>query len=286
MSASLYILTLQATARTPDTAVESLRDELTALLADFPQTELVVCPEYHTVDVEGTPAERAAAYEQLAEPLDGPRVTGLKAIARELGIWLIPGTVIERGPNGELFNTAVAISPKGELAASYRKIFPWRPFEPFDPGSEFTVFEIPGKGRVGLAICYDLWFPEVARNLAYLGADLIVYPFQTSTRDREHELVLARATAIQSQVFVLSANAAAPSGTGRSILIDPDGIVRYTAVSENPAVLTDVIDFETVERVRRVGTAGMNRLWNQSRDGDPAVQLPFYRGTMPPLSRD
>jgi predicted amidohydrolase len=61
------------------------------------------------------------------------------------------GTVIERGEDGEIYNTALALGPDGEFA-SYRKTFPWRPFEPFRPGQDLVVFDIPDAGRVGLAI--------------------------------------------------------------------------------------------------------------------------------------
>ena len=74
-----------------------------------------------------------------------------------------------------------------------------------------------------------LWFPEVIRHLAWMGAELVVIPTQTSTRDPAEELVLVRASAIQNQVFVVAANAAAPVGTGRSILADPEGLVRFLA---------------------------------------------------------
>src|SRR5699024_1033842 len=160
------------------------------------------------------------------------------------------------------------------------KIFPWRPFEPFHPGTEFVTFELDGRARVGLCICYDLWFPEVVRHLAWLGAELVVCPFQTSTRDRAHELILAQASAIQNQVFVLAVNAAAPVGTGQSILVDPQGIVRFQAPSEAAATLTDVIDLDAVALTREYGTAGLNRLWAQVQPGDPAVPLPLYQGSI------
>lgn len=278
----LPIVVAQAPARDPSSATRDLREEVRGLCADFPDTRLVVYPEYHTCRVRGDPHDRRRSYEGLAEPLDGPRVQELCALAKEAGVWLLPGTIIERGPRGELFNTAVLCSPDGDLAGSYRKAFPWRPFEPFDPGDEFTVVDLPGIGRIGLAICYDLWFPEVARSLAWMGADLLVYPAQTSTCDREQELVLARAAAIANQVFVLSVNAAAPDGTGRSLVVDPEGLVRVQAPSETATVLTDVVDVDSVERVRTHGTCGLNRLWSQVRPGDPPLPLPVYGGAITP----
>jgi predicted amidohydrolase len=282
MSRLLPLLAVQAESRFPADAVAQLRRDLLELLEEFPETRLVVYPEYHCCRVEGGPKQRADEYDAMAEPLDGARVTALRELASEAGVWLVPGTVVERAAGGELFNTAVAISPEGELVAAYRKIFPWRPFEPFDPGTRFVTFDLPGLGRLGLCICYDLWFPEVIRHLAWMGAELVVIPTQTSTRDRAEELVLTQASAIQNQVFVLAANAAAPVGTGRSILVDPEGLVRFQAPSEAAACLTDVIDLDSVTKTREFGTCGLNRMWSQPRPGDQRLDLPLYAGTLDP----
>lgn len=282
MSRALPIVGAQAPARFPRQAVAGLRAEVGDLVAEFPDTRLIVHPEYHTCRTSGRPEQRRDQYEELAEPLTGPRVTRLRDVAQEQRVWLAPGTVIERGDAGELFNTAVAISPDGELVAAYRKIFPWRPFEPFTPGDEFDVFDIDGVGRVGLCICYDIWFPEVARQLAWMGAEVILCPAQTSTSDRAQELVLARAAAIANQVFVINVNAAAPDGTGQSIVVDPEGLVRVQAPSETETFFTDVIAFDAVARVRRYGTCGLNRMWSQLTPEDRSIRLPLYDGAIAP----
>ena len=282
----LPVLLAQASPQPPDRAIGHLRHDVLAQMDEFPRTRLLVYPELHTCTVEGNRAERDRKYRELAEPLDGPRVTELRSIASEAGVWLIPGTVLERGANGELFNTALAITPDGEVAASYRKIFPWRPAEPFDPGTEFVTFDIPDVGRIGLAVCYDLWFPEVVRHLAWLGAEVVVIPTQTTTADREQELVLTRAAAIHNQVLVLSANAAAPLGTGRSTIVDPEGLVRVQSAGESAARLSDVIDLDSVTKTRETGTCGLNRMWSQARPGDPVLPLPLYEGHLDPIRWD
>jgi predicted amidohydrolase len=280
MARWLPVVAAQVPARDPATALDELEAEVHELMADFPRTRLIVYPEYHTCRVLGAPEVRRERYAALAEPLDSPRSERLAAIAHRAGVWLVPGTIIEAGPAGEVFNTAVAYSPRGERMAAYRKIFPWRPFEPFDAGSRFVTFTIPDLGTVGLCTCYDIWFPEVARQLTWMGADLIVCPAQTSTIDRAQELVLARATAIQNQVFVLSVNAAAPDGTGRTIVVDPEGLVRAQAPSESPTYLTDVLDLDAVAKVRELGTCGLNRIWHQVRPDDVEVPLPLYGGSI------
>jgi predicted amidohydrolase len=246
------------------------------VLAQFRQTHMIIYPELHLFGVD-TPEQ----LREAAEPLDGARVKALAELAGDLGVWLLPGTVCEVDGN-ELYNTAVALSPDGQLVARYRKIFPWRPYEIFTPGGRFEVFDVPGVGRLGFAICYDAWFPEVARQLAWLGAEVIVNPTQTTTSDRAQELVLARANAIVNQVFVVSANAAAPPGVGRSVITDPEGRVRVIADDPGPTVLTDVLDLDEVARVRRFGTAGLNRMWEQFSAADPPLELPIYSGRIDP----
>ncbi|WP_021593114.1 MULTISPECIES: carbon-nitrogen hydrolase family protein [Actinomadura] len=252
------------------------------LLGRFRRTRVLVYPELHLCGVDTTRGHVRQQVRDAAEPLDGPRRAELAELARELGIWLLPGSVVERGTNGELFNTALAFSPEGRLAASYRKIFPWRPYEPYDPGDRFVVFDLDGGGRVGFAICYDIWFPEVARHLAWMGAELIVNPVMTTTEDRAQELVLVRAAAIANQVFVASVNTAGPAGTGHSLVVDPEGAVRAEAPGDAPAVLTDVLDLDEVTRVRTHGTAGVNRMWDQFTDADSPIELPLYEGRIDP----
>ncbi len=256
-------------------------DQVTTLLDDFPNTRLVIYPELHLFGVDGLLAERNAQLRAAAEPLDGPRVKLLGELAGDLGVWLMPGTVCEAAQDGALYNTAVVFSSAGELVASYRKCFPWRPYEPYAAGRRFVVFDIPDLGRVGVSICYDAWFPEVGRHLAWMGAEVIVNPTQTTTCDRAQEVVLARANAITNQVFVVNVNTAAPLGTGRSVVVDPEGRVRVEA-GDAAAVLTDVLDLDDVTRVRRFGTAGLNRMWDQFRDDDEPLELPLYQGRIDP----
>lgn len=252
------------------------------LLARFPRTRVLVYPELHLCGVDTARGHVRQQLRDAAEPLDGPRVAELGALARELGIWLLPGSVAERGEEGQLFNTALAFAPDGRLAASYRKIFPWRPYEPYDPGDRFVVFDLDGIGRFGFAICYDVWFPEVARHLAWMGAEVIVNPVMTTTKDRAQELVLVQANAIVNQVFVVSVNTAGPAGMGSSLIVDPEGGVRAAAPGDGPAVLTDVLDLDEVTRVRTHGTAGLNRMWDQFTDADAPISLPLYDGRIDP----
>jgi predicted amidohydrolase len=246
--------------------------------------QLVVYPELHLFGADHLPEhERNRALDESAVPLDGDLVRRLGAIAADAGVWLVPGSICERGPQGELFNTALAFAPSGELAGSYRKIFPWRPYEPYVPGDRFVVFGLDGS-TVGLDICYDAWFPEVSRHLAWLGAEVIVNVVKTTTPDREQEVVLARANSIANQVFTVSVNTAGPVGRGRSIVVDPEGAVLAESAGDEETVLALPLDLDQVARVREHGTAGVNRMWSQFRPGDAVIPLPLYGGRIDPTT--
>jgi len=193
----------------------------------------------------------------------GPLSGRLGEIARSNGVWLVPGAVYERAEGGGVHNTCLVFSPHGELVATYRKVFPWQPHEGCVPGERFTTFEIPGLGQIGLSICYDGSFPETCRQLAWMGAEVVLQPSLTTTSDRDQEIVMARANPIFNQLYVVSLNAGAPAGLGRSVIADPEGIVRLQA-GDGEELLTDVLDLDAVTRVREFGTAGVSRLWDQA----------------------
>ena len=243
----------------------------------MPHAQLAVLPELHLSAPPSTLEEHSGYAREVAVEIPGPLTEALGRIAAESEIWLVPGSVYELASDGRVHNTAVVLAPDGELVASYRKVFPWQPHETCAPGEEFVTFDIPEVGRVGLAICYDGSFPETFRQLAWMGAELILQVNLTTTSDREQELVMARANAIFNQLYVVSLNAASPAGVGRSLIADPEGLVRV-ASGAGEEMLTDVLDLEAVERVRRFGTAGVSRMWEQMLREGPGIELPMYGG--------
>jgi predicted amidohydrolase len=263
--------------------LSAFADDVEGLTRQHDQARLFVYPELHLEPMDAI-AKDETTIEAVAEPIDGPRDRVLAELAGDLGVWLIPGSFYERGDDGSIYNTTAAYSPEGRRVASYRKVFPWRPYETIAAGSEFVVFEMTGFGRVGLSICYDAWFPECARHLAWQGAELIVNVVKTPTADRAQEVVIARANAIVNQVFVASVNAATPDGLGRSLLVDPQGRVRVDADDPAPAVLSDVIDLDEVSAVRRFGTASVTRPWQQYDGSDASLELPLYSGRIDPAA--
>jgi formamidase len=274
---SLAALQTAPVPRDPEATLGLLARRVRSLRATVPHAQLAVLPELHLSAPPSTLEEHSGFAREVAVEIPGPLTEALGRIAAESEIWLVPGSVYELASDGRVHNTAVVLAPDGELVASYRKVFPWQPHETCAPGEEFVTFDIPEVGRVGLAICYDGSFPETFRQLAWMGAELILQVNLTTTSDREQELVMARANAIFNQLYVVSLNAASPAGVGRSLIADPEGLVRVASGS-GEEVLTDVLDLEAVERVRRFGTAAVSRMWEQMLREGPGIELPMYGG--------
>jgi formamidase len=268
----------------PPATAARFADHVRAVRDTFPRTRLVLAPELHLMAVGHPLDEHAGYHKEVAIDLDGPLCAELGRLARETRLWLVPGTVFERGEAGAVHNTALVFAPDGELVTRYRKCFPWQPYETTTPGRQLVTFDVPDVGRIGLAICHDGAFPEVFRQLAWFGAEAVLQPVLTPTSDRPQELVLARANAIANQMYVVSLNAAAPTGTGRSVVVDPEGHVRYEA-GATEEVVTDVLDLDAVRRVREYGTAGLNRLLDQLDRIGPDLELPAYGGYRPRPAR-
>ena len=258
-----------------DASWERFAARVRAVRDTFPHVELVVVPELMLAAEAPLLQARADWVTEVAESIPGPSTDRVCDLAKETGLWLIPGSLYERGDDGNVYNTAIAVSPLGEIAATYRKVFPWQPYEQTTPGRDFVVFDVPGVTRIGLAICYDGSFPETARQLAWLGAEVIVQPTLTTTRDREMELVCGRANAWCNQLYVVNVNAADPAGVGASCIVDPEGTVRQQA-GTGEEVLVDCLDLDAVTRVRTYGTFGLNRPWDQLARHGAELRLPMY----------
>jgi deaminated glutathione amidase len=220
--------------------------------------ELVVLPEKWTV--LGSPE----ALRSSAEPLDGPALTAASEWARELGIFLVAGSVPEvvRGQD-KLANTSVMFGPGGERRAVYRKIHlfdvdvgdvAYRESAIEQAGGEIALGDADGV-QVGLTICYDLRFPELYRILALRGARVITVPSAFTERTgRDHWEVLIRARAIEDQVFIVAAGqiGSAPPhyrSYGRSMIVDPWGVVLAQAADREGFVAAD-LDFTIQDDVR------------------------------------
>ena len=213
-----------------------------------------------------------------AQPMPGPAETAFCEMAAHHRVWLIPGSLFEQREDG-IYNTSPVISPQGEVILRYRKMFPFLPYEAgVRPGSEFAVFDVPHVGRFGLSICYDMWFPETTRQLAALGAEVILHPTMTDTIDRDVELPIARASATMNQCYFFDVNGVGDGGTGRSIVVDPSGSVLYEA-GRGVETIPLEIDLDRVRRERDRGVRGLGQTLKSFRDRP--VDFPVYQRSAP-----
>jgi predicted amidohydrolase len=201
-----------------------------------------------------------------AEPLDGRTVTFLGECARELHLWIVGGSLLERSPEAgqRVFNTSVLLDPSGKVVAVYRKIHLFdvhiadgpRTMEsatvaPGDSPVVACVGEIP----VGLSVCYDLRFPELYRLLAVRGARVLFVPANfTAYTGAAHWHVLLRARAIENQAYVVAPAQIGQaddgiSAFGHTMVVDPWGRIVAEDPQHETVVVAD-LDFDQLERVR------------------------------------
>ena len=200
-----------------------------------------------------------------AQPLPGPAERAFQEIAAKHGIWLLNGSMFE-AHEGKVYNTASVFDPAGKVVARYRKVFPFLPYEAgVQAGDSFCIFDVPEVGRFGVLICYDMWFPETARSLAAMGAEVILHPMMTTTIDRDIELAIAVATAAQQQCYVFEVNGVGDGGVGQSIVVDPDAVTVHRAGSCEEIIPVE-IDLARVRRSRCVGVRGLGQTLKSFRN--------------------
>jgi predicted amidohydrolase len=176
--------------------------------------------------------------------------------------------------DGKVYNTAPVINPNGEVVARYRKMFPFLPYEKgVAAGSEFVTFDVPGIGRFGVSICYDMWFPETTRTLAWLGAEVILHPTMTNTIDRDAELAIGRANATMNQCYFIDVNVAGNLGFGRSAIFGPGGEIIHQAGSGREVMVAE-LDLQAVRSARERGWLGLTQPLKSFRDS--IVEFPQY----------
>jgi deaminated glutathione amidase len=206
---------------------------------------------------------------ELAESLDGPTARRLGALAGELGIHLLVGSLAERNPADpkRCYNTSILFGPYGKRLGSYRKIHLFdvdvpggltiRESDSIQAGEAVVV--VPTElGNIGMTICYDLRFPELYRALVDKGADIICVPSAfTATTGKDHWHTLLRARAIETQCWVVAPaqwgvhdQAGKRQSYGHSVVIDPWGIVTADA-GHGEGLCFAEIDLERVAAVRR-----------------------------------
>ena len=237
-------------------------DRAARLVAEAAATgsRLIVLPELFNLY-----GDLARAADE-AEPINGTTVTAMRKWAEQHQVWLC-GSLACRNElaTNKASNLAVLVDPHGEVRAQYAKIHLFdidlpgrvtsRESDHLAPGADVVCQPIQW-ARVGLAICYDLRFPELFRALVDRRADLILLPSAfTKTTGEDHWEILVRARAIENQAYIVAANqvgAHTPRGAsyGHSLIVDPWGKVMAKADGENEAIINATLDQQRLQDVR------------------------------------
>jgi predicted amidohydrolase len=240
----------------PDANLADIRSLAEAAVARG--ARLVVFPEYSSYF---TP-RLGQNFVDAAQPIDGPFVAAVAALAVELRIHLVVGLVERIDEPSRFSNTLVAISPEGIPVARYRKLHLYDAFGESEstwvrPGGIETpeTFDFEGF-TVGLQTCYDLRFPEITRRLVDAGATLVLVPSEwvRGPLKEQHWRTLVTARALENTVYVAAADHTPPVGVGNSMVVDPMG-VEIAAVGEARDVAVATITLDRVASTRAVNPA-------------------------------
>jgi len=237
--------------------------------------ELAVLPEYFCL-IGNRDTDKLALQETYG---DGPIQQFLADTARQLGLWIVGGTLPLRSTRADrVYNSSLAFNPQGVCVARYDKMHLFRfdnGTERYDEsrvleaGSEPVRFNLTAQDgqvwRVGMSVCYDLRFPELYRSHAQAGADLLLVPAAfTYTTGQAHWEVLLRARAIENLAYVAAAGQGGvhPNGRrtwGQTLLVDPWGHILAQQAQDRAVVLA-VLDFAALREWRLQLPALQHRL--------------------------
>jgi omega-amidase len=223
--------------------------------ADAPR-EFILFPELFDIGF------RHSDYAELGAGVPGPTSDFLTSIAEEYSAYTV-GTGIERAGD-KWFNTLVMCAPNGKELAKYRKLHPFQEERDIFAGGDKVVLANAGGIVVGLQICYDIRFPEVARRQALEGAELLLIPAAFPDPRSQHWDTLVMARAIENQVYVAAANRIDYSFDGKtyfghSQFVDPWGL-RLTRLNSEPRVITNRGDTDMIKAVRKQITCFADRV--------------------------
>lgn len=239
----------------------------TALIREAAATgaELIATPEMTTL-LDRTPG---AAWEKSTTEQADPGLAAFRALAKELGVTLLVGSIAIRADggqdgNGKCANRSFLIGPDGQVVTHYDKIHMfdvqlnatnvYRESDSYAAGAAAIIADLPA-GRLGLTVCYDVRFPDLFRQLAIAGAKIIAVPAAfTRITGEAHWHILLRARAIETGCFIIAPAQGGKHQDGRetfghSLIIDPWGEILAEGGTE-PGVITATLDLARVDEVR------------------------------------
>lgn len=238
---------------------ENLRRLADAMEALSPQR-----PDIYTVGEMFCCPYETSCFPRYAEEEGGETWRALSGLARQYGAYLSAGTVPERDGQGRIYNTAYVFDREGRQIAKHRKMHlfdidvkggqRFRESDTLTPGGSVTVFDTEF-GRMGLCVCFDIRFPELARLMVLQGARLVLVPaaFNSTTGPAHWELNF-RSRALDNQCYYVGTSVALDKdfsyhAWGHSILVSPWGGV-ISQLDEKPACAVNEIDLSYVDAVR------------------------------------
>jgi predicted amidohydrolase len=267
---------IQFSAR-PDIATNLSKSlELTRQAAAAGAT-LVALPEYFSgVRTEGLRVVPTA----FSEP-EHPAIKAFAKAAKELGLWVLLGSLGIVRADGRIDNRSILVDPKGRIAARYDKIHlfdvdleagkEYRESATIAPGSVAVVADTPW-GGLGLSICYDLRFPQLYRRLSHEGATMLAVPAGfTRLTGKAHWHVLCRARAIENGAYVIAPcqNGTLEGGAecfGHSLIVDPWGEILADGGEEEGIVIAEIDPAKVTEARRRIPALTHDRDFSTERE--------------------
>ena len=254
---------IQVNAKNGDN-LDSMTQHIEKVMDRYPWIQMILFGE---LCVSGTTL-------RSAQPLPCSTENHFCSLAKKHNVWIIPGSMYEMDDD-RIYNTAPVINPDGEVVTRHRKLYPFEPYETgVDGGTQHTVFDVPDVGRFGVSICYDMWFPETVRALAYLGAEVILHPTLTSTIDRDLELSIARTSAITNQCFFVDINSCGTLAAGKSLVVGPEGDIIHQSGTEEEQIPL-ILDLSRVSYTRENGILGLGQPLKSFRDQQ--IGFPQYQ---------
>jgi len=211
------------------------------------QADLIILPEIWNIGFMSFDR-----YIPEAEDINGPTLSTLKQLAGEVKSYLHTGSFVEK-ENNKYYNSSYLISPKGEILANYRKIhlfgYNSRETQILTPGDTVVVVDTP-IGKLGMATCYDLRFPELFRRMVEKGADIFLVSSAWPYPRLEHWLMLNRVRAIENQCFLVSSNSVGfnqgAQFVGHSMIVNPWGVICSSGGDEEVILKAELNLGETI----------------------------------------
>lgn len=212
--------------------------------------DLVVFPEYalHGLSMDMNP--------EIMCRMDGPEMEAFRAACREHQIWAC-FSIMEYNPNGNPYNTGIIVDDHGEVKLYYRKLHPWVPVEPWEPGDlGIPVCDGPNGSKIALIICHDGMFPEMARECAYKGADIMIRTAGYTAPIRHSWRITNQANAFCNLMYTASVCMSGSDGTydsmGEGMFVNFDGVPLVMGSGRPDEIITAEVRPQLVREARRI----------------------------------